>query len=128
MNSATIERAPEVQTWLEKQGSARQDEAEQLAALVHGADKRIDEAIKWRRLTFTVGENWHHWLCAIAASKRGASLVFHKGALLDDPKGLLQGDNKYLREIPYEQAMAHQSAVATLVRDAIKHQTDMLDD
>jgi hypothetical protein len=118
----------EVTEWCQKVGSEQQEQVEKLAALVHAADPRIAEAIKWRRLTFTVHDNWHHWLCAVAVSKGGTKLVFHKGALLDDPSGLLQGDSRYLREIPYAAAVAHANEVTDLVHDAIAHQTDMLDD
>jgi hypothetical protein len=127
MNAATVKRAPEVEAWLEKHDSEQREQAERLAALVHAADPEIAEAVKWRRLTFTVHDNWHHWLCAVAVSKRGASLVFHKGALLDDPDGLLRGESRYLREVPYDQAMARPDAVVALVHEAIRHQTDMLD-
>jgi hypothetical protein len=128
MKSAVAVRPPEVQDWLDRQSSDHQQQAELLASAVHAADRSIAEAIKWRRLTFTIGGNWHHWLCAVAVKKQGASLMFHKGALLDDPAGLLQGDSRYLREIPFERVMEHPNAVTALVREAIAHQTDMLDE
>jgi hypothetical protein len=86
----------------------------------------MDEAVKWRRLTFTVDADWHHWLCALAVSKQGVSLVFHKGVLLTDPKGLLRGDGRYVREIPYAEAVRHAEAVAALVREAVARQRAML--
>ncbi|HZO27313.1 MAG TPA: DUF1801 domain-containing protein [Chloroflexota bacterium] len=128
MPTRTDARPREVDEWLQKLGSDQQEQAEQLAALVHAADSEIAEAVKWRRLTFTVHDNWHHWLCAVAVSRGGAKLVFHKGALLRDPDGLLQGESRYLREIPYDAAAAHSKAATALVREAIVHQTDMLDD
>ena len=121
-------RLPEVQEWLHKASPAQQEQAQHLAAVVHAADEAVAEAIKWRRLTFTVGDNWHHWLCAIAITKREVSLVFHKGSLLEDPANLLQGEGRYLRQIPYDQAAAHPEAVTALVREAIAHQTEMLDE
>jgi hypothetical protein len=116
-----------VEAWLDKLSPAQQEQSQKLATAVHMANGSIAEAIKWRRLTFTVDDNWHHWLCAVAITKRGASLVFHKGVLLEDPAGLLRGKSRYLREIPYDEATAHPDAVAALVREAIRHQTDMLD-
>ena len=121
-------RPQDVEEWLHKWSPAQQEQARNLAAAVHGADEAVVEAIKWRRLTFTVDDNWHHWLCAITVTKRGVSLMFHKGSLLDDPVGLLRGDGSYLRHIPPDQIAEHPDAVTALVRQAIEHQTDMLDD
>jgi hypothetical protein len=94
-----------------------------LTNLVRGAAS-LDEAVKWGRLTFTADGNWHHWVCAVTASN---NLVFHKGVLLADPDGLLAGDGKYARQVSEARALAAPDAVAALVRDAIAHQTDMLD-
>ena len=110
-------------------GSARIGAGEHVgrAGRVHAAGKGVAEAIKWQRLTFTVDGNWHHWLCAIAVTKGAVSLVFHKGSLLGDPAGMLQGDGRYLRQVPYDRAAADPGAVTALVRQAIARQTDMLD-
>jgi hypothetical protein len=118
-------RPRDVRDWLAKLPAERQEQAERLAELVHAAHPGVQEALKWRRLTFTVDGNWHHWLCAVAASKAG-SLTFHKGALLDDPAGLLEGDGRYTRQVPYERAAERPEAVIALVRDAVEHQEDML--
>jgi hypothetical protein len=108
-----------VDEWL----SAHPD-AKPLVALVRETT-RLDEAVKWGRLTFTVDENWHHWVCAVAASRGRTALVFHKGALLDDPAGLLSGDGKYIRQLDAEMALAAPDNTAGLVREAVAHQTDM---
>jgi hypothetical protein len=96
-----------------------------LADRVHAADPRMSEAVKWRRLTFTVDDNWHHWLCAVAVGKQGVSLMFHKGALLDDPQQVLEGEGRYLRRIPFDVAVRNPQAVTACVRQAIVHQTDL---
>jgi hypothetical protein len=36
------------------------------------------------RLTFTREGDWHHWICAVSATKNAVKLVIHKGALLAD--------------------------------------------
>jgi hypothetical protein len=119
-------RPQDVREWLAKLPAERQEQAEWLSERVHAAHDGIDEALKWRRLTFTVDGNWHHWLCAVAASKQAVSLTFHKGALLNDPAGLLEGDARYTRQVPYERAAENPGAVTALVRDAVEHQEDML--
>jgi hypothetical protein len=121
-----MHRPPEVDAWI---GSCRVGEQEQVswfAGRVHAADPGLSEAIKWGRLTFTVADNWHHWVCAVAVTKRGVSLMLHKGALLDDPLGLLQGEGRYLRQLPFAVAADHAEAVTDVVRSAITRQTDML--
>ncbi|MFI7673926.1 DUF1801 domain-containing protein [Actinophytocola sp. NPDC049390] len=107
-----------VDEWLD----ARPDAAP-LADLVRRTAE-LDEAVKWNRLTFTANGDWHHWVCAVAATGTAVYLVFHKGSLLADPAGLLTGDGKYTRQVPAAQALAAPGDVAGLVRDALAHQTD----
>jgi hypothetical protein len=119
-------RARDVEDWLRQWTPDQQEQVKWLAGRVHAARAGVVEAIKWRRLTFTVDGNWHHWLCAIAVTPAGVNLMFHKGSLLDDPAGVLRGGGRYLRQLPYDQAAADPEAVTALVRQAIVHQTDML--
>lgn len=118
-------RPADVDAWIRQYDADQQAQINWLVEQVHAAAEDVSEAIKWRRLTFTVDDNWHHWLCAVHVTRAAVSLVLHKGALLDDPGGLLQGDGKYLRQIPFQEAAANMEAVRTLVRDAVAHQTDM---
>jgi hypothetical protein len=122
----TDSRPREVEEWLSRLGPDQREQVEWLAGQVHGAVADVGEAIKWRRLTFTVDGDWHHWVCAIGVTARAVNLVFHKGSLLDDPSGLLAGDGRYTRQIPYDRAAADPDAISALVRAAIEHQTDML--
>jgi hypothetical protein len=119
-------RPREVEDWLRRWSPDQRERAEWLASRVHAAAAGVDEAIKWGWLTFTVDGNWHHWLCAIAVTARGVGLSFHKGSLLDDPAGVLEGGGRYLRQIPHDRAATDPEAVTALVRQAIVHQTDML--
>lgn len=122
------QRPAEVEKWLADLSVDQRRRATELADLVHAADDGVAEAVKWGRLAFTVDGNWHHWLCAIGVTKAGVKLLFHKGALLEDPTGLLEGDSRYVRQIPYGAATDHPQRVAHLVQEAIAHQTDTLDD
>jgi hypothetical protein len=116
----------EVETWLSEHDTQR-TRIEELTKLVHDAGPGLDEAVKWRRLTFTAGGDWHHWLCAVTATGKGVALMFHKGALLDDPARLLRGEGRYLRQVAHDRAMAEPAAITELVRQAVARQTDMLD-
>lgn len=114
-----------VREWLRQWPARYQRQVDELAAMVFVVDARVGEAVKWKRLTFTVGDNWHHWVCGIAVTRQGARLVFHKGSLLDDPKHLLSGSGPYAREVSYEVARKDPPAVAALIGSAIAHQTDV---
>jgi hypothetical protein len=81
---------------------------------------------KWDRLTFTRAGDWHHWICAISSSKRSIKLVIHKGALLADPHGLMEGEGRYSRSIALrspEQIDA--DVLAPILREAAIRQTEM---
>ena len=118
------DQALAVEQWLSRLDPPTRTEVEQV---VTAADPRVQRAVKWGRLTYSLEGNWHHWLCAVAVSKRSRRLVFHKGALLEDRSGLLDGDGRYVREIPLAEALRQGDGVADLVRSAIRHETDMLD-
>lgn len=111
--------------WLAALRPDQQEQVGRLVDAVRAAEPAVAQAVKWGRLTFTVGDDWHHWLCAVAVARSGVALTFHKGALLADPDGLLDGSGRYVRQVRHDQAVAHPDAVAALVRDAVAHQTDL---
>jgi hypothetical protein len=118
-------RSPEVQEWFDGHDEQGRGRAEELRELVRDATGEPDEAVRWGRLTFTQDGDWHHWLCAVAVHRRGIDLVFHKGSLLEDPGGLLRGGGRYVRQIPYADAMANRARVGELLRAAVKRRTDL---
>jgi hypothetical protein len=119
---------PEARTFLDGLRPELRPVASSIREAVLAAWPGLDEAIKWRRLTFTQAGNWHHWVCAIGASKNAVTLFFHKGALLSDPAGLLSGEGKYTRMIPGESFRdSDAEAFKLLVADAVQKQTLMLD-
>jgi len=115
-----------VEAWFASLEDGASTLARQVSSIV-GADERLRRAVKWGRLTFTAEDDWHHWVCAVAAPRAGVKLVFHKGVLLDDPAGLLRGSARYVREMAGAEAVGNAEAVRALVRDALAHQTDLLD-
>ena len=81
---------------------------------------------KWGQLSFTRGGDWHHWICAISSTRRAVRLVIHKGALLADPRGVMQGDGRYLRAIRFRSVEeVDASIVAPILREAAARQTEM---
>lgn len=119
---------PEVDAWIAGRPDEQRPQVRQLAALVEESVGGLEEAVKWGRLTFTVDGIWHHWLCAVGATRKEVKLLFHKGSLLADPDGLLEGDGRYLRQVRHDVALANAEAVIRLVQDAVNHQMDMIEE
>jgi hypothetical protein len=81
---------------------------------------------KWGRLTFTREGDWHHWICAISSTKNTVKLVMHKGALLADPRGVLEGEGRYSRTIVFRSPdQIDADVLAPLLRGAAARQTQM---
>jgi hypothetical protein len=67
------------------------------------------------------------WICAISPTKHTVKLVIDKGALLDDPQGVLRGSGRYTRSIAYSAVDEVDSgAVVPILRQAAERQTEML--
>jgi hypothetical protein len=81
--------------------------------------------LKWGQLTFTRDGDWHHWICAISPTKGTVKLVIHKGSLLDDPRGAMEGTGRYRRSIPFTSPdEIDAGVVAPILRQAAEHQTE----
>jgi hypothetical protein len=82
---------------------------------------------KWGQLTFTRGGDWHHWICAISQTKSAVKLVIHKGSLLDDPQGAMEGTGRYRRSISFRAPEeVDRDLVAPILRQAADRRTEML--
>ena len=115
----------DVVDWRRNLEPHQQEPADDLVGLVRAGDQRMTAAVKWGRLTFTIDDDWHHWVCALAVSKSGGlSLVFHKGSLLDDQAGLLEGTGAYARRVSYEQVTTHRDAVTAMLQEAVQRQNE----
>lgn len=86
-----------------------------------GAAASLDSAIKWRQLTYGMDGDFHHWICAIAVTKKQVTLTFHFGALLADPEGAFrQGTSKFMRMLDYTApAAVDADLIARRVTEAI---------
>jgi hypothetical protein len=84
---------------------------------------------KWGQLTFTRDGDWHHWICAVSPTKKAVKLVIHKGALLADPHGAMEGKGRYTRAIPFQAPDEIDAAIlGPILREAAARQTEMLPD
>jgi hypothetical protein len=101
--------------------------AERLIEVLLGVLPDAEHGRKWGQLTFTSEGNWHHWICAISATKKAVKLVIHKGALLADPHGAMEGKGRYTRAIPFRAPEEVDiDVVAPILREAAARQTEML--
>jgi len=63
---------------------------------IRQAAPELDAAIKYRLLSYTVEQDWRHWVCAVNATKSAVCLRFLWGVLLDDPLGVLRAGTSTL--------------------------------
>ena len=99
---------------------------ERLIEVILGELPDAQHERKWGRLTFTREGNWHHWICAISATKGAVKLVIHKGALLADPRGVMEGGGRYARAISFRASdEIDPDVVAPILREAAARQTEM---
>jgi hypothetical protein len=99
---------------------------DRITEIAQSENPAIQNAIKWRKPTFTISSNWHHWLFSIAQTKKGITLTFHKGRLLADPEQVLQSSANFMRHILFTDVLQiREQVVARLIEEAIRHQIDM---
>jgi hypothetical protein len=99
---------------------------ERLIDLVFDALPAAQHESKWGQLTFTLDRDWHHWICALSPTKKAVKLIVHKGALLADPRGVMQGNGRYLRAIPFNSPDEIDADVVTpILREAAARQFEM---
>lgn len=78
------------------------DIVEHIVKVIRSAPRPLDSAVKWKQLTFADNSDFHHWICAIAVTRKCVALRFHFGGLLEDPgKHLLAGSSKFLRTLEF---------------------------
>jgi len=99
---------------------------ERLIEVILGELPDAQHERKWGRLTFTREGNWHHWICAISPTKAAVKLVVHKGALLADPRGAMEGAGRYTRTVSFRTPEEiDPDVVAPILREAAARQTEM---
>ena len=83
-----------VEQYLEKKEHPLNREIRRVREIILNTHEDIEETIKWSSPTFMYKGNMASFFMN---AKKHISLMFHKGALIDDPTGLLQGDGKEAR-------------------------------
>jgi hypothetical protein len=91
MNSSALE------TYLAGVDAAAQPLVVALDQAVRKAHPDFDVAIKYKILMYALRGDWRTWVCAIDATKKGVSLRFLYGVLLDDSRGVLRAGSSVLK-------------------------------
>ena len=84
----------EVDQFLKEKEHPMALEIQRVREIVLSTDPRIGEAIKWKSPTFMYKGNIASFFMN---AKKFVSLMFHKGASINDPNGLLEGEGKEAR-------------------------------
>ena len=85
---------PAVDAWFERYDNPQRDLVMAVRDTILAADERVTETIKWQAPTFMYRGN----IASFYPKATGhASLMFHRGAELPDPAGLLEGEGDVSR-------------------------------
>lgn len=86
-----MNKNPIVDEYLEKKNHPMTKEIQRVREIILEMHEGIEETIKWSSPTFMYKGNMASYFMN---AKKHVSLMFHKGAMIDDSTGLLQGDGK----------------------------------
>jgi hypothetical protein len=89
-------RHPDVDAWFERYDNPRKDLVQAVRAVLLEADERVTETIKWQAPTFVYKGNIASFF---PKARAHVTLMFHQGATLDDPTGILEGDGDTARSV-----------------------------
>lgn len=90
---------PEVDKYLKEKQHPLTKEIKRVREIILEVDADVKECIKWSSPTFTYKGNMASFFMN---AKKHVSLMFHKGALIEDPSGLLVGDGKEGRSAKFD--------------------------
>ncbi|MCR9063848.1 MAG: DUF1801 domain-containing protein [Cytophagales bacterium] len=96
----------------------------EIREIILDVSPKVTEDIKWNSPTFIYKGNIASFFMN---AKKFVSLMFHKGAFLDDPTGLLQGEGKEGRVAHFENSediLAKKSALQDIIRSWINLQDE----
>ena len=85
---------PTVEQYLKEKNHPLDREIRRVREIILAIHPEIQETIKWSSPTFIYKGNMASYFMN---AKKHVSLMFHKGALIDDSSGLLTGDGKEAR-------------------------------
>ncbi len=113
---------PEVDEYLKKKNHPLTSEIQRVREIIMATDNKISETIKWSSPTFMYKGNIASYFMN---AKKHVSLMFHKGATIHDPSGLLEGDGKEARTAKFfdmEDIESKKEALESAIREWIRMQ------
>ena len=81
----------------------------------------IQCAIRWKKITFGLNDDFHHWICAINLTKKYVGLNFHFGSYLADHSNILiTKTSRFLRQVEIKEINdINDSVIAELISQAV---------
>ena len=119
MSSMSDSRNPVVDAWFENYDNPQKDLVQAVRALILDTDPRITEVIKWQAPTFVYKGNLASFY---PKSVKHVSLMFHTGAALSDPSGVLEGEgdtSRVLRVLDHDDLDGKADALRGLIANWI---------
>ena len=113
---------PKVDEYLQKKNHPLTAEIQRVREIIMETDDRVEETIKWSSPTFMYKGNMASFFMN---AKKQVSLMFHKGASIKNPHGLLTGDGKEGRVARFndlEDIEQKKKALQAVVQEWIKMQ------
>jgi uncharacterized protein YdeI (YjbR/CyaY-like superfamily) len=121
-----MSRNPRVDAFLLKKKHPLNNQIQMVREIIINTDDRIQEDIKWQAPTFMYNGN----MASLPMNaKKFVSLMFHKGSLIKDSMGLLEGDGKEVRVARFmdvEDIKKKKNALERVVKEWIKLQDEAI--
>lgn len=96
-----------------------------LDEVVRRAHPGFDVAVKYKILMYGLRGDFRTWVCAIDATRKGVSLRFLYGVLLDDPRGVLRAGSSVLKTWDFAlDDVIDEAAVGAYVTEAVARYGD----
>ena len=112
----------EVDNYLKEKDLPLTNEIQRVCEIILSRSAKVEETIKWSSPTFMYKENIASFFMN---AKKMVSLMFHKGALINDTTGLLEGDGKEARTARFydlEDIEAKKEALELVIKEWVKMQ------
>jgi hypothetical protein len=119
MTSASYDRDPGVDQYIDALPDWQQAICHQVRELVHAADPQVQETIKRKVQPYFVLQGN---ICALLATKDHVNVFLYDGAIVPDPEGIVTGghDNKTARTVAiYEGETLNATALRTMFEQII---------
>ncbi len=111
-----MNKTEKVSAFLKALDNPLKEEMEEVRNIILAASDKITEDIKWSAPSFAYIDNMATFN---PRAKKFVNLTFHKGALIDDTSGLLEGDQKEARVARFynmEDVIGKKEALSNVVR------------